>query len=166
MLTLSPDRWSDHPHFPRQTLLLRSHDNFRHVSSVLIARAERGGDALGIGWVFRSWKAAMRSHEGYEEHKLYPFLERRWGLSMAPAEAGHRRLAELDVSVRDAVGAGPAEPELLDALRAHDTELCAHLDLEERLVIPALLALEPNEFDTYTSSGIRSLLRGLAERGL
>ena len=167
-LTLPRDQWTRHPHYPRQTLLLNSHESFRRTSRVLLRRAEGGSDAAAIGWVFRAWKAAMRSHEGYEEHKLYPYLERRWGLSMATAEEGHRKLAELDAAVRGAVTAiptgGDATPALADALRAHDEALVAHLALEEALVIPALLALEPAEFEDYSMSDIRGLLQRLDER--
>jgi len=164
-LTLARDQWTQHPRFPQQTLLLNSHESFRRTSRTLLRRAEGGSDAGAIGWVFRAWKAGMRSHEGYEEYKLYPYLERRWGLSMAPAEAGHRQLAELDSAVRAAITAGDATPALADALRAHDAVLVAHLALEEELVIPALLALEPAEFEDYSMSDIRGLLQRLDQRG-
>ena len=38
---------------------------------------------------------------------------------------------------------------LVAALRNHDDVLGAHLDLEEELVIPCLLALTPDELDDY-----------------
>jgi len=163
-LTLPRDQWTQHPHYPQQTLLLNSHESFRRTSRVLLRRAEDGSDAQAIGWIFRAWKASMRSHEGYEEHKLYPYLERRWGISTASAEEGHRQLAELDAAVRGAVTAGDATPALADALRAHDEVLVAHLALEESLVIPALLALEPAEFEDYSMSDIRGLLQRLDAR--
>jgi len=33
-----------------------------------------------------------RSHEGYEERKLYPYLEYRWGVSLDEARTGHVEL--------------------------------------------------------------------------
>ena len=156
-LRLPRHAWTDHPRYPTQTLLLGSHDSFRRTSSTLIARAESGGDLAGIQWVFSYWKSAMRGHEHYEEHKLYPYLEARFPLSCDALRAGHDHLAELDTAVRDAEDL----PALAAALKAHDAVLCAHLEAEEALVIPALLALAPEEFETYYHSDIRTLLRTL-----
>lgn len=158
-LSLSPSQWSSHPRFPAQTLLLRSHESFRRTSQTLMDRAQAGRDAPAIGWVFAAWKAAMKNHEAYEEYKLYPYLEMRWGLDMAPAEQGHEALGALDAQVRSAVRPGAASPALADALARHHATLLAHLDLEERLVIPALLALTPAEFERYSRSTLSMLLR-------
>ena len=163
-LSLPREDWPGHPHFPHQTLLLHSHESFRRTGALLLRRARDGGDAPGIGKVFRAWKSAMRSHEAYEEFKLYPYLERRWGLSMHAAERGHRALGDADAAVREALASGPASPALCDALDRHQEVLLAHLELEEQLVIPALLALTPDEFEQYTTWDIRSLLQGLELR--
>lgn len=163
VLDLPRDAWADHPRYPRQVLLLGSHESFRRTSASLVRRAESGGDAAAIGWVFDYWKSAMSGHERYEEHKLYPYLEARWGLSCDPLRAGHHQLAALDAAVRAAVDAcdGPATPALHTALATHDAALSAHLDVEEELIIPALLALSPDEFETYYHSNIHTLLSRL-----
>lgn len=158
-LSLSPSQWPSHPHFPAQTLLLRSHESFRRTSQTLVQRAQAGRDAQAIGWVFGAWKSAMKNHEAYEEYKLYPYLEMRWGLDMDPAEQGHHALGLLDAQVRQAVKPGDATPALTAALTQHHDALLAHLDLEERLVIPALLALTPQEFERYSRSTLSMLLR-------
>lgn len=151
-LTLPRAAWADHPRFPTQVLLLGSHENFRHVSRVLCDRAAAGGDRAGIVEVFGWWKAGMRSHERYEEGKLYPYLVHRFGISIAAMEVGHDELAVEDQRVRAAVDSDPLA--LAAALQRHDEVLLAHLDLEERTVIPALLALEPHEFQEYCDHGL------------
>lgn len=148
-LRLPRAAWPEHPHFPEQTLLLRSHESFRALSRVLVGRAGRGGDPAALLEVFRTWKAAMRGHEAYEEGKLYPFLRRRFGLDTAPMEAGHMALHVADAAVTAAAAADDPEA-LLEALEAHDRVLREHLELEEDVVIPALLALEPEAFAAFT----------------
>lgn len=160
-LRLPRDRWEAHPNYPRQVLLLGSHDAFRQVSRVLIERAEGSGDVAGIAWVFEYWKGGMSGHEHYEEGKLYPYLEARWGLSCDALRDGHEALGALDERVRRAVEADDREA-LKAALRAHDRVLNEHLDAEEGLVIPALLALAPAEFDAYYHGDIDTLLADLA----
>jgi hypothetical protein len=162
-LALAPERWSAHPGFPQQTLLLGSHRNFRRISAVLNERAEQGFDTGGLRRLFWSWKSAMRGHEHYEEGKLYPYLERRWGLSFDDAVAGHRALSNAEMEVFAELQApGPAGPTLVAVLAAHHELLIEHLALEEARVIPALLALTPAEFEDYTMSDIRGLLQRLS----
>lgn len=160
-LQLPRAHWTEHPRFPRQTLLLNGHRSFRRTSRHLIEEAERGGSHASIAWLFRLWKAGMHSHEHYEEHKLYPYLAARWGISMEPARVGHDELAERE---RDVYAALAGDGSLVDALRAHDAVLCPHLDLEEELVIPALLALDPEEFEDYLRSDIRGLLQRMERK--
>ena len=164
-LDLPREEWDDHPLFPVQTLLLGGHESFRRTSQTLLHRAEAGGDNLGIHWVFQVWKGGMHSHEHYEEHKLYPYLTHVWGLSFDVARQGHEDLADVEAEVlarsRDA---GAASPALAEALRRHDQVLVDHLALEEQLVIPALLALEPAAFETFLRSDIGTLLRRTPSR--
>ena len=139
--------WVSHPNFPSQVLLLGSHENFRRISRHLIERAEAGDDLYYVGALYRRWIAAMRSHEHYEEEKLYPFLAQRWGVSFSDAQAGHEALHQRDRAVQWAlVGADKDAAPLVAALQAHDKTLVAHLEVEEDLVIPALLQLDHAEF--------------------
>lgn len=152
-LSLPRDQWQSHPRFATQTLLLGSHANFLKVSRQLLSRAESGSDAPALRWVFRAWKSAMHSHEHYEERKLYPYLTRRWDLSFEACRAGHAELSVAEAEVlAESSEPGPATAELVEALRRHDEVLVSHLALEEELVIPALLALEPAEFEAYLRS--------------
>jgi len=162
VLTLPRAQWTEHPHYPSQVLLLGSHEQFRHISRVLLDRLKAGGDMPGIYWVFRQWKAAMGSHEAYEERKLYRYLASRWELSCDDMTAGHEALHRCDQAVRSAFGNDDREA-AIDALSEHDEVLKAHLELEEDLVIPALLALSPEEFQEYRDGDIEQLLGKLRE---
>ena len=166
--TFDPVEWTRHPRFGSQTLLLGSHENFRRVSQHLVAHAALPGAGLAaLSHLFERWIAAMRSHEHYEEHKLYPYLERRWQVSFEAATAGHHALHERTDAVREAFSvAGDGKQDdtrraLADALIAHDRTLLEHLSLEERRVIPLLLELDPEEFQRLTTPSIHSLLRQL-----
>ena len=141
--------WQSHPRFRTQALLLGSHANFRRVSRFLIDHAVREQFA-GLHSLFDRWIAAMRSHEAYEERKLYPYLEYRWGVSLDEARGGHADPAVGNESAH--------ENRVLHALRAHDRTLGAHLDVEEDAVVPLLLALDPEEFDRYYHSPISMLI--------
>jgi len=162
------ENWQAHPRFRTQALLLGSHANFRRVSRFLIDQAALE-QFVGLHSLFDRWIAAMRSHEAYEERKLYPYLEYRWGVSLEEARGGHAELHTRADEVVDAFRtlAHPADPSdsnenpadnpVLYALQAHDRTLGAHLDVEEEAVIPLLLALDPEEFDRYYRSPISML---------
>jgi hypothetical protein len=163
------EEWEAHPRFRSQALLLGSHANFRRVSRYLIEKATRE-ELVGLHALFDRWIGAMRSHEAYEEGKLYPYLEHRWGVSLDSARAGHEALharanavvAAFESGARPAGsvehGEDEADQPVLRALRAHDQALVSHLDVEEEAVIPLLLALEPGEFVRYYDSPISLLV--------
>lgn len=169
------EEWDAHPHFPAQTLLMGSHENFRRNSRYIIELVAQKGD-LGLArLLYWQWMMAMRGHEHYEESKLYPYLARRYGLSMDFLSEEHEALHTSQHAVEEALtqGAGTlgarasqAEIELaLEALRAYDALLVAHLRAEEDTVIPLLLSLRPEEFEEYTSNHIETLLARLASSG-
>lgn len=154
-LSLPRDAWLAHPNYPHQVLLLGSHRNFRAMGQRLIHRGEAGESRSFLLNSFAWWKSAMGGHEHYEERKLYPFLEHKWGLNCDELREGHADLAAADALVRQA----RTQPELIDALQAHQVVLVEHLEEEERLVIPALLALERGEFELYTENPLPWSLR-------
>jgi hypothetical protein len=164
VLSLPREQWLEHPHYPQQALLLGSHRHFRRLSRILAQRAENGGDTTAIRRLFVQWKHMMtHGHERYEEHKLYPYLEARWEISCGALREEHADLHACDAAVREALDSSDSEasPALAEALWAHDAVLNEHLDREEEIVVPALLALSPGEFETYSHSDIRTLLRTL-----
>ena len=129
--------WTAHPNHPHQVLLLESHRSFRATSQMLIDRAQRPHRRAATLASFSWWKSAMSRHEHYEEAKLYPFLEHRWGLDCAAMHRGHEALSEADTRVRAARSTGA----LIEALEEHHAVLIDHLDEEEQLIVPALLEL-------------------------
>jgi hypothetical protein len=161
---LPRERWAEHPHFPSQVLLLGSHQNFRRISKTLVAAVgverdvEAGRGPLEVRQAaFDQWQRSMRSHEHYEEHKLYPFLRHRFGVSTALLERGHEALHEIERALRSAANDGEAARWAATMAR-FDVVLHEHLRDEEDLVIPCLLALEPREFTRYYHSSIGELL--------
>ncbi len=155
--------WQSHLNFPQQVLLLGSHESFRQVSLELVKRTTSVDSLRASELLYLRWISAMRSHESYEEGKLYPFLEMRWGVSMNPAADGHEELHRADERVRDALAVGDVDA-VVAALEAHDRVLNVHLNLEEELVIPLLLELTPAEFREYYTLSIHALRRRLQER--
>jgi len=144
--------WASHDNFPEHVLLLGSHTNFRRISRHLVDRAAQAGDLFQIRSLFRRWIAAMRSHESYEEHKLYPYLSERWSQPFEAAKQGH---AELHDKYDDVLSALSDAQDVADdgvrrALEAHDRVLVDHLRLEEDMVIPLLLELSREEFRRYS----------------
>lgn len=168
--TLPRDQWAHHHNFPEHVLLLGSHQNFRRINEYLVERVADGSDLVSIELTYRRWIAAMRSHEAYEERKLYPYLARRFGVPMSAGEIaeavrGHEALHDAYDAVIDAFGASD-RTRIEQALRAHAKVLDAHLDQEEEMVIPALLELSSEEFWEYYAGSLPELLRKLEARGL
>ena len=147
-------QWVRHPRFPAQTLLLGSHENFRRINAYLCEQAAEVPEPERLELLYRRWIGAMRSHEHYEEHKLYPYLARRWNAPFDEAEEGHRQLHDKHAGVLHAfsqlrVDAPNARDGLVQALAEHQSVLTEHLRHEEDLVIPLLLELTPEEFRAY-----------------
>jgi hypothetical protein len=143
------EQWRDHPRYPAQLLLVRSHAGFRAVSRHLVELAgahERW--AADCRALFEAWQGSMRAHEGYEELKLYPYLACRYGVTLGALAEDHVRMHGLEREVRRALGGGAADATA--ALARYDEELVAHLAREEDIVIPMLLELPADEFLRYT----------------
>ncbi|MDH3817974.1 MAG: hemerythrin domain-containing protein [Myxococcales bacterium] len=158
--------WTAHPRFRTQALLLGSHSNFRRVSRYLVDQAARE-EFVGLHSLFDRWIAAMRSHEAYEERKLYPYLEYRWRVSLDEARTGHSELHARADEVAEAFRSlarpadsteSPTDNPVLRALQAHDRTLDDHLNVEEEAVVPLLLALDPEEFNRYYRSPLSMLI--------
>ncbi len=146
MRAIKREHWESHKNYPKQVLLLGSHENFRRISGVLVERAQEFGYGAGIESLYRRWKSAMGGHEYYEERKLYPYLAKRWGVSFDDAEAGHEALRVRDRDVQAAFLDPSSPTALVDALVGHHDVLIEHLRYEEDLVIPLLLQLSEDEF--------------------
>ncbi len=156
--------WQTHPHYPRQVLLLGSHENFRRISTHLVHESLKHWSATPSApplrdhfALFRRWKSAMKGHEGYEEGKLYPYLRARYGVSTTKLQRDHAELGRADEHVRAAFREGDSL-RASHALERHNAVLVPHLAREEDTVIPLLLAMSPDEFRRYSSGSIGNLL--------
>jgi hypothetical protein len=164
---LSRERWEDHPSYPSQVLLVGSHDNFLAINDYLADQARRAAEPWRLEVRYRYWIAAMRSHERYEEQKLYPYLEQRFGVSFDPSRAGHARLHAKHEAVLAAFAAfdpdlAPTRDDLVLALQEHRETLHEHLELEEAAVVPLLLELSREEFRRYYALPLERLLESSA----
>ena len=160
--------WQSHQNFPGHALLLGSHDNFRNISTHLVNESMRAWSTAptlppraDLPQLFKRWKRAMKNHEGYEEAKLYPYLNAKYGVSMSILELHHKNLGLAEDRVNRAERDADAL-KFAHALKKHDQILVPHLAQEEEMVIPLLLALTPREFERYSNGNIRGLLREIA----
>jgi len=96
-LKLPRSSWTTHPNYPQQVLLLGSHRSFRATSRWLVAQARQGGHRSPTLASFSWWKSAMAGHEHYEEGKLYPFLEHRWGVCIHARPPQRRWVSDLSL---------------------------------------------------------------------
>ena len=100
----------------------------------------------------------MKSHEAYEERKLYPYLEAKYDTNLATLTEQHDELGVLDTQVR-AAWDGTDALAVAHALGAHDKALVRHLADEENAVIPLLLSLPRSEFEHFAISTPQALAR-------
>jgi len=161
---LSRERWEDHPSYPSQVLLVGSHDNFLAINDYLLDQVRRSAEPWRLEVRCRYWIAAMRSHERYEEQKLYPYLAHRFGVSFEASRAGHAHLHAKRGAVLAAFAAfdeknGASRDDLERALEEHRVTLHEHLELEEAAVVPRLLELSREEFGRYFAFPIERLLQ-------
>ncbi len=163
---IARERWPEHPRFASQALLLGSHASFRRISRALLeagAAVPEGAIAASSLAVrqrlFAQWQGSMRSHEAYEERKLYPFLRHRFGVTTAQLEAGHEALHVIERELGASAETGD-EVGWSGAMARYDRMLDQHLNAEEDLVIPCLLALAPAEFRAYYDGTAASVAEG------
>lgn len=151
------ETWTTHPRYPGQTLLLRSHASFRDVSRWLADESARASPQHArLRGVFLSLIRAMRGHEHYEEHKLYPYLESVYDVDLKALRDEHAELHEHEARVRSALES--TSPALHALTEAYAIALDEHLQDEESLVIPMLLELTPDAFQRYYNTPAWKLL--------
>jgi hypothetical protein len=172
-----------HEAYPAQVLLVESHDAFCRIAADIVERLEvlsqpddemrpkrRSRLLRHTATRFDDWMWAMRSHEGYEERKLYPFLERRFSITLGHLRRGHEALHNGSDAVKEAFSKAvqaasapesvPGWPHLDAALASYLNTLELHLLDEEASVIPRLLDLSAEEFARYSRSSVAELLQG------
>ncbi len=145
--TADRQAWTRHPNAGGPAaMLLGIHDQFRVACERLRFLAAEPARADG-GWLARSFEPLARTlhhHHQAEEALLFPFVARA-GAAPARLVGDHgeltRAIAAVEASLAGGADLGPARA----ALETFEHVLVTHLDREERLVVPLLLALSPAE---------------------
>ena len=166
------ESWVQHPRFPEQALLLESHDGFLAALEQFQERLESVAKGTGLKTrqvkrfanrlesEFRDFQWTMNCHERYEENKLYPYLDQRFGSNCKQLGEQHTDLHELGEQCEQALEkaargfdeTGSLDLEAAQAIvRDFAVRLEGHLENEERLIIPLLLSMTPEEFRSYSS---------------
>ncbi len=132
--------WRTHAHFGGPAALLLSiHDQFRVASKRLLhaLASPSPPDATRVGLMFRPLATTLHHHHHAEEAMLFPAIERQGETPPARLVRDHAELTRAIEAVEMERG--------LDTVTHFDAVLEAHLDREERLVMPFLLGWSPAE---------------------
>ena len=138
--------WERHPNIggPASTLL-GIHDQFRAASrriAFLIGR-----EAPDVGWLrqaFRPLAITLHHHHHAEEEMLFPMVLRRTGTAPERLVQDHQVLTDAIAAVEAALSGGDTLRSRA-AIASFDEILVEHLDREEALVVPVLLAMTARE---------------------
>lgn len=173
--------WFENERFPAQALLLESHDGFLVSMGQFLDRMDQieSGESLSPRQVlrfasrldqeFRDLQWGMGCHERYEESKLYPFLDERFGSDCQRLGRQHGALHDLGAECEQLLAAAAESLKedgnlKLDTAKekvvAYGALLEAHLEHEETLVIPLLLELSPEEFERFAGGGETCAVHG------
>eukprot|EP01135_Chromosphaera_perkinsii_P002650 Nk52_evm18s226 gene=Nk52_evmTU18s226 len=168
-LRIPRDTWTLHPHWPHQTLLLRGHNSFRAALEQITEEAIRlcnrdinpqppGVKNPLVAMMYREFAnvmGALHGHSGYEESKLFPYFYKKFNIDLRILLKDHKRLEISEEKTTSAFrecltrGKWDQMDALRDALVDFNTLLVRHLREEENTVIPMLLSMSPEEYNTY-----------------
>ncbi len=162
---LLTQRWATHRNWSKQAAMLRSHDRLEHASARVVEMTRETDEPGRAARAFRHLLPSVDSHLQYQEQKLLPFLEWRWGTSTAALLADQRALVAQRSEVIAALEAAAADAKLrgvaLERLEAHHALLVRTLAATETLAIPLLVQLSPSELSSFTLmrvGGLRELI--------
>lgn len=140
-------RWRAQASFngPASTLL-GVHQHFRLASEQLslLANREAKPDLRWLGRAFAPLAQTLHHHHHAEEAMLFPLVERQTGMAPLGLVDDHGTLTTAIEAVTTSLGGSDVE-RARAAIARFDEVLGTHLDREERLVVPVLLALSPRE---------------------
>lgn len=139
-------RWKKHPNIDGlASTLLGFHDQFRLASERLLLLVDNEPD---LGWVARAFMPlaqTLHHHHHAEEVMLFPVVHDLTGTEPERLATDHETLVRAIADVEASLRAGADRARAKAAVLRFDDVLVAHLDREEALVIPLLLALTPSE---------------------
>jgi iron-sulfur cluster repair protein YtfE (RIC family) len=142
------DVWRSHPNADGPAgMLLAIHDQFRAVSTRIVALAD-GDGAPGIAVLARMFAPlaqTLHHHHHAEEAMVFPLIHRRTGTAPEQLISDHDEMTSAITRVEAALRARADAETVKSALASFHAILIAHLDREEALVIPIFLEMTPYE---------------------
>jgi hemerythrin-like domain-containing protein len=138
--------WREHPNVGGPaSMLLYIHDQFRAASERLRSLVAAGAEAATLARHFRPLAEVLHHHHHAEEVMLFPAVLRSTGVAPQRLVEDHveltRAIEALEASLTNTTPRGAIE----SAVATFDDVLVAHLEREEQLVVPVLLAMTPAE---------------------
>ncbi|WP_367130494.1 MULTISPECIES: hemerythrin domain-containing protein [Streptomyces] len=166
MIASNPSDTAVHPYTREMAMV---HQVFRRESRLLAELVQEAGLAdtarariLAEHW--RLYSAGLHTHHTGEDEMLWPVLLPRLDLDaeqVLAMEAQHHALTEGIAEVQRLMDRWQARAlledrdELAEALRTHHRQLCAHLDEEEREVMPLVaLHVSPEQWHAVGERGL------------
>lgn len=122
-------------------MLLGIHDRFREASAFLLEQR----DLAAIARVFLPLAGTLHHHHHAEEAMLFPVVEKHTGVAPAQLQTDHDEITDAIDGLEAALRARHPVATLAPLIRRFHDVLIAHLDREEELVVPVLLALTPHQ---------------------
>lgn len=138
--------WRKHPNAPGPaSMLLYIHDHFRTASARLRSQAAKGAGVSVLARDFAPLAEVLHHHHHAEEMMLFPAIARATGVAPARLVEDHAELMRAIDEVTASFTDSGARTRIEAAAATFDEILRAHLDREEELVVPVLLAMTPGE---------------------
>eukprot|EP01084_Bolivina_argentea_P274100 467094_1 len=160
--------WTKHESFTTQTLLIRSHRNFRSSSQrcvqfifeALKSNKNTKKQLQSIKTarnMYYSLMSSLQSHSRYEENKLFKYLEIKYNVNLSLLLEDHNTIHQLEEkcksTLNDIIYCGQITKELLlkclICFLEFDDVFTRHLGEEESIVIPMLMELTYKEYVIY-----------------
>ncbi len=137
------DAWRTHPNADGPAgMLLAIHDQFRAVSTRLVALCDGAAEASLLARMFAPLAQTLHHHHHAEEAMVFPLIHRRTGTAPEQLVTDHD---EMTAAITRVEAALRGADNLRSALTSFHAILIAHLDREEALVIPIFLEMTPYE---------------------
>jgi iron-sulfur cluster repair protein YtfE (RIC family) len=146
--------WKEHPNAAGPaSMLLFIHDHFRATSERLRSLVAGGADATTLAREFRPLAEVLHHHHHAEELMLFPAILRATGVAPERLVEDHVELMGAIDDVNASFTRTSTRERIEAALARFDDVLRAHLDREEELVVPVLLAMTPAEANRLIHGG-------------
>ncbi len=138
--------WRENPNVAGPaSMLLYIHDHFRAAGSRLRSLVTAGADFATVAREFRPLAEVLHLHHHAEEATLFPAVLRATGVAPEQLVLDHAELTRAIAAVEASLTSTASPAAIAEAVTTFDDVLTAHLEREEQLVVPVLLAMTPAE---------------------